>query len=80
MKVVTVTSKGQIAIPAKTRLKYKIEKGTKLCVMESGLDIVLRPVSDDVIDRLAGSLKDGGKAMRYLREERKRDRDRENGS
>ena len=78
MKVVTVTSKGQIAIPAKMRQKYKIEKGTQLYVMENGEDIVLRPVDDDPISRLAGSLKDGGKAMKILMDERKKEREREN--
>jgi AbrB family looped-hinge helix DNA binding protein len=77
MKCVTVTSKGQIAIPADVRRLYKIQKGTKLCVMESGMDIVLRPVAGDPIEKLCGSVKDGGKAMKYLMEERRKDRERE---
>ena len=48
-----VTRKGQTTIPAKLRVKYKIEEGTRLEVIETKGGILLRP-KKSTID-LAGS-------------------------
>jgi len=50
---VVVTRKGQTTIPAKLRVKYKIEEGTRLEVIETKGGILLRP-KKSTID-LAGS-------------------------
>jgi len=50
---VVVTRKGQTTIPAELRIKYKIEEGTRLEVIETGEGILLKP-KKSTID-LAGS-------------------------
>jgi AbrB family looped-hinge helix DNA binding protein len=40
---VVVTRKGQTTIPAKLRLKYKIEEGTRLAVIDNSDGILLKP-------------------------------------
>jgi AbrB family looped-hinge helix DNA binding protein len=53
----TVTSKGQLVIPAELRRKSGIKKGTKVCFLEDELGrIILQPVTEEFIDRLTGSL------------------------
>jgi AbrB family looped-hinge helix DNA binding protein len=50
---VVVTRKGQTTIPVKLRLKYNIEEGTRLEVVETANGILFRP-KKSTID-LAGS-------------------------
>jgi len=50
---VVVTRKGQTTIPAKLRVKYKIEEGTRLEVIDAGDGVLFRP-KKSTID-LAGS-------------------------
>jgi len=50
---VVVTRKGQTTIPAELRMKYKIEEGTRLEVIETGEGILLKPKKSTV--DLAGS-------------------------
>jgi len=52
-KEVVVTRKGQTTIPAKLRMKYRIEEGTRLEVIETEEGILLKP-KRSTID-LAGS-------------------------
>ncbi len=40
---VVVTRKGQTTIPVKLRLKYKIEEGTKLQVVDTNNGILFKP-------------------------------------
>ena len=49
---VLVTSKGQITVPVALRRKYRIEKGTRIKVEDSGSSIVLRVIPR--IEDLAG--------------------------
>ena len=75
--LVTVTSKGQIVIPAPVRKKLNIQKGKKFVVFVEDNKIILEPV-EDVIRRSRGLLKkDGQKILEYLLEERKRENKRE---
>lgn len=46
MELVTVTSQGQISIPAKLRRKYGLKKNKKILVKESGDKIILETVPD----------------------------------
>jgi AbrB family looped-hinge helix DNA binding protein len=70
------TTKGQIVIPASLRRKYGIKVGTKIIVMDNGEEIILRPVNEQYLKKLQGSLKGTG-ALQVLMDERKRDKDRE---
>ena len=50
---VVVTRKGQTTIPAKLRMKYKIEEGTRLEVIETKEGILFKPTKSTI--DLAGS-------------------------
>jgi len=69
------TVKGQIVIPVELRRKYGIVEGTKIIVVDTGDEIVLRPITRERIKKLRGSLKGTG-ALQVLMEERQKDKDR----
>lgn len=75
LETATVTIKGQIVIPAKIRKKHKIRPGTRVCFLEHGNDIIVRPVTDDYIESIKGSLGTNGKALKHLLEEKKKERE-----
>jgi AbrB family looped-hinge helix DNA binding protein len=60
MTIATMTSKGQITIPAATRSKLRLAPGSKVDFVENEAgEIVLRPVVGD-IQRLRGVVKYDG--------------------
>ena len=69
----TVTSKGQLVIPAKLRRKFGIRKGTRVAIVEEDHRIVLQPVTEDFIDSLWGSLKGEPSLTDFLKRERRRE-------
>jgi AbrB family looped-hinge helix DNA binding protein len=71
----TVTSKGQLVIPAKLRRKYSIRKGTRVAFVEEEDRLVLQPLTPEYIHRLQGSLKKGPSALKFLLKERRRERE-----
>ena len=70
------TIKGQIVIPASLRKKYGIKNGTKIIVTDIGNAIVLKPVTEQYLKDLQGSLKGKG-GLKVLVEERRKDMERE---
>ncbi|WKZ36854.1 MAG: AbrB/MazE/SpoVT family DNA-binding domain-containing protein [Anaerolineales bacterium] len=70
------TIKGQIVIPASLRRKYGIKNGTKIIVTDTGDAIVLKPVTEQYLRNLQGSLKGRG-GLKILVEERRKDKERE---
>ncbi len=70
------TIKGQIVIPAKLRKKYGIKNGTKIIVTDNGDSITLKPVTEQYLKNLQGSLKGTG-VLKALLEERRKDKARE---
>ena len=70
------TVKGQIVIPAKLRKKYGIKNGTKIIVTDTDDAIILKPVTEQYLKKLQGSLKGKG-GLRELLEERRKDKVRE---
>jgi AbrB family looped-hinge helix DNA binding protein len=77
MTTITVTTKGQVVIPAKIRKKMNIKKGTKLLVVEKEQEIVLKPVTSAYFAGIAGILPTKGKLTRALLEERAKDKRKE---
>jgi len=73
----TVSGKGQIVIPSKVRRRYKIKKGTRLNLEERGDELVIRVLSGEYFNRLAGILPGKGRLSKALLEERDRDREKE---
>jgi len=70
------TVKGQIVIPATLRRKYGIKNGTKIIITDIGDAIVLKPVTEQYLKNLQGSLKGKG-GLKLLVEERRKDKERE---
>jgi AbrB family looped-hinge helix DNA binding protein len=70
------TIKGQIVIPAQLRRKYGIKNGTKIIITDIGDAIVLKPVTEQYLKNLQGSLKGKG-ALKVLIEERRKDKEME---
>ena len=75
MNTSIVTVKGQIVIPSKIRHRHKIRKGTRVCFIEQGKDIILRPITDDYIDGVKGFLGTNGKTLKALLAEKQRERE-----
>jgi len=72
-----VTSKGQVVIPSRIRRKFNIKKGTKLFVEDNEREIVLKPMTPDYFENMAGILRTKGKLAKALLEERAREKKRE---
>jgi len=62
-------TKGQIVIPATMRRKYGIKTGTRFVVSDNGDSIVLKPITEQYLKKLQGSLKGRG-GLKLLLEER----------
>ena len=73
-EVCTVTTKGQVVIPAKLRRKYAIGKGTQVAFVEEENRLVLQPLTPEYIRSLRGSLKGEPSALKTLQDERRRER------
>jgi AbrB family looped-hinge helix DNA binding protein len=73
-KVSTVTTKGQLVIPAKLRRKYSINAGTQVAFLEQENRLVLQPLTPEFIRNLRGFLKSEPSALKVLLEDRKRER------
>jgi AbrB family looped-hinge helix DNA binding protein len=67
-----VSAKGQIVIPAPLRRKYGIKNGTKIIVTDVGNAIVLKPVTEQYLKNLQGSLKGKG-GLKVLIDSRHKD-------
>ena len=65
----TMSTKGQVIIPADLREDMKLTPGTKFSIQREGFALVLRPITEEFIDSLCGSTKGLGD----LREEMHRD-------
>jgi AbrB family looped-hinge helix DNA binding protein len=74
-EVSTITTKGQLVIPAKLRRKYNIAKGTQVAFVEEESRLILQPLTPGFIRSLRGSLKSKPSARNILLQERRRDRE-----
>ena len=54
----TISSKGQIVIPADLRKRYALREGSTITFQEEGGRLVLEPSNFDAIYALQGSLRD----------------------
>jgi AbrB family looped-hinge helix DNA binding protein len=70
------TVKGQIVIPVRLRRKYGIKNGTKIIITDNGDSISLKPVTEQYLRNLQGSLKGKG-TLKVLVDERRKDQKRE---
>ena len=76
--IATVSSKGQLVIPAELRKKLRIEGGTRVSIHEADGEIRIRPNPFDALLALRGCLKDVKEDVEaLLMEERRKDRERD---
>ena len=75
---IVVTTKGQVVIPSRIRRKYNIKKGTKLYIEEKGDYIILKPITEEYFERIAGILPTKGKLSRALLQDRAEEKEGEN--
>lgn len=66
MQLVTVSSKGQIAIPVSYRKAFSIKEGSQLVIYSDGENIILKPVELPSEDELSAAL---AKAKEYAENE-----------
>ena len=77
MTTTVMTGKGQIVIPSKLRHRFNMKKGTKLYIEERGDELVLKAVTPEYFEKMAGVLQTKGKLSKALLEERSKDKERE---
>jgi len=70
-----VTTKGQVVIPYKLRHKYGIKNGTRVQFDDDNGEIILIPITPELIEKNLGFLGTKGKLLRALMEEKKRERE-----
>ncbi len=75
MEVGYVTSKGQLVIPSKMRRRYGIKPGTRVNFFEEDDGIKIIPVTSEIIEANKGFMKTGGKLLKALMDEKKKERE-----
>ena len=78
MEASVVTLKGQVVIPKRIRSMFHIKRGTQVRFESRNGEIVLKPLTPEYFEKMAGILGTGGKLTKALLEERAKDREREN--
>lgn len=79
MSTITMTTKGQVIIPAEIRKKYGLKKGEKLIIEDEGSYIKVIPKTTD-LTKLSGILKgqlDPKDVRKQIKEMREDDEERE---
>jgi AbrB family looped-hinge helix DNA binding protein len=77
-QMATVSSKGQVVIPAALRKKFKIKAGTRVAVGERDGQITLTPNPYDALLALRGSLSHVKEDVEaWWMEEKRKERERE---
>ncbi len=74
MDKAVVTVKGQVVIPSRLRRKFNIRKGTQVYLYERDNEIVMKPITDEYIERMAGMTGTKGKLLKALKDEKTRER------
>ena len=74
MEESTMTTKGQIVIPAKLRKRYGLTPGTKVYFIERDQEIMLQPVTKEYLKSVHGMLINETPVIKELLEERAKDK------
>ena len=69
-----VTTKGQVVIPSKLRRRYGIRNGTRIHFYEKEGEILMIPLTHELVDANIGFLGTKGKLLKALAEEKKKER------
>jgi len=76
-RITTVSTKGQLVIPAEMRESLGIRPGSRIAVMLKESQIILEPVSEKLVEETRGLFRGKPSLSAALREERRKDRRRE---
>jgi AbrB family looped-hinge helix DNA binding protein len=77
MEESTMTSKGQIVVPAKLRRRYDLKPGTKVYFIERDEEILFQPVTKGYLKNVHGMLTSETSMTKELLKERAKDKERE---
>jgi AbrB family looped-hinge helix DNA binding protein len=72
-RITTVSTKGQLVIPAEMRESLSIGPGTRIAVTLQGTRIILEPVSEKLVEETRGLFAGGPSLSARLQQERRRD-------
>jgi AbrB family looped-hinge helix DNA binding protein len=73
-QITTVSTKGQLVIPAEMRTRLGIHPGTRVSMMIEDQRIILQPVSEKLVDETLGMLAGGPSLADELQKERRADK------
>ena len=74
MERALVTTKGQMVIPSKLRRRFGIKKGTQVFIYERDGEIVVRPITDEYFESMAGVTGTKGRLLKAFKEEKAKER------
>ncbi len=69
--IISVSTKGQLVIPAKIRTALQIKPGMRFAVLRERNQIILRPVNRQFVDELRGSTSGRASGSEMLVKERR---------
>ncbi len=72
-RITTVSTKGQLVIPAEMRESLGIRPGSRIAVSLKGSRIILEAVSEKLVDETRGLFADGPSLSNLLRRQRRED-------
>ncbi len=75
METSIVTTKGQVVIPSTIRKRLGIRNGTRIHFFERNGEIVIVPLTHELVDANIGFLGTKGKLLKSLAEEKKKERE-----
>ena len=75
MEKTIVRIKGQVVIPSKLRRKLGIKQGTQVTFFERDGEIIIKPITDEYIEKMAGVMGTKGKLLKALKEEKTSERE-----
>lgn len=75
MEKSVVTVKGQVVIPARLRRKFGIKKGTQVYLYDRDGEIIIKPITDEYIQSMAGITRTKGRLLKVLKKEKEKERE-----
>ena len=75
MEKSVVTVKGQVVIPSRLRRKFGIKKGTQVYLYDRDGEIIIKPITDEYLQSMAGITRTKGRLLKVLKEEKEKERE-----
>jgi len=75
MEKSVVTVKGQVVIPSRLRRKFGIKKGTQVYLYDRDGEIIIKPITDEYLQSMAGITRTKGRLLKVLKGEKERERE-----